>query len=795
MQDIPALFSAALQQYQVGLLPQAEQVCAQILRRDPYHVGTLFLLGLLDRQAGRSDQAVERLSQAVTLKPDFVEAHNSLGNALRDRNRLPEAVASYNAALRLSPDNVEVHNNLGVGLMDLGKKAEAVAHLQRAIQLNPNHAEACNNLGIALTGLGRLQEATTVLNRALQLRPNYIQAHNNIGVARMKLGLLQEAAASLRQAIALHPGYADAHINLGNVLIELGRPGEGEVSLRHALQLQPGSAEGHFNLGNALREQGKIAEAVESFRQAIRLKPHYAEAHNNLGNALTELGRPDEAVVSLQEALHLTPDHVEAHSNLGAAQMHDGKLDAAAASFQDAVRLNPQAADAHKNLGMTLLLLGKLEAGWAEYEWRMRCKEFAPKPFKQSAWDGASLAGKTILLYAEQGLGDALQFLRYAPLVKKLGCTVIFECPPALLPIVRSCAGIDRLVPANAASPDFDVHASLMSLPGILRTSLDNVPADVPYLSADPSLCERWQREMSGDRSFKIGIAWQGSPKYKGDKLRSIPLRFFAALAQVPGVHLYSLQKGPGSEQVSALAGAFPVIDLGSRLDEESGAFMDTAAVMKSLDLIVSSDTAIAHLAGALGAPVWTALPALPDWRWLLDREDSPWYPTMRLFRQTERGEWARVFERMANEVKKLMSQTVAPQHKKSTSVRVPISPGELLDKITILEIKDARLTDPTKLKNVRTELAELRGVCGQAVPASAQLDSLSGELRTVNEALWDVEDEIRLCERNCDFGPRFIELARSVYHKNDLRAAIKRKINDLLGADIVEEKSYAKYA
>ncbi len=404
-------------------------------------------------------------------------------------------------------------------------------------------------------------------------------------------------------------------------------------------------------------EQGRLEEAVASYEQALRLKPDYAEAHNNLGIALMEQGRLEEAVASYEQALRVKPDYAEAHNNLGIALGDQGNLEEAVASYQQALRLKPNYAEAHKNLALTWLLLGNFEQGWLEYQWRWQCKEFSPPGFQQPLWDGAALQGQTILLHAEQGLGDTLQFIRYAPLVQERGGTVLMACPAPLIRLLAGCPGIDRLIPQGGSLPPFDVHAPLLSLPKILGTTLVTVPAKVPYLFADADLTTQWGRELKQFPAFKIGIGWQGSPKYRDDRSRSIPLVHFEPLARLEGVQLFSLQKGPGTEQLRALADRFPVTDLGSRLDEASGAFMDTAAVMKNLDLVITSDTAIAHLGGALGVPVWVALPLVPDWRWLLHREDSPWYPTLRLFRQTERGNWPQVFERKAAEVKKLIAR------------------------------------------------------------------------------------------------------------------------------------------
>jgi ADP-heptose:LPS heptosyltransferase len=415
--------------------------------------------------------------------------------------------------------------------------------------------------------------------------------------------------------------------------------------------LKPSYAEAHANLGVALCTQRNFEEAMAHCKQGLQLKPDFAEAHTALGNVLKDLGQLEEAIACCREALRLKPNLATAHTNLGIALCEQMKVEDAVASFQQALRLQPDSAEAHKSLAMTWLLMGNFEQGWPEYEWRWKCEPSMLPGFRQPLWDGFPLQGRTILVYTEQGLGDALQFIRYAALVKGRGGQVLVACPASLVPLLASCPGIDRLIPQNGPLPHFDTHAPLLSLPGIFGTSLATVPANVPYLFADDVLIDHWRQELNQTSTFKIGIAWQGSPSYRRDRFRSIPLAHFAALTRSQGVHLLSLQKGPGTEQIQEVAGRFPVPDLGSRLDETAGAFMDTAAVMKNLELVITSDTAVAHLAGALGVPVWVALPFAPDFRWLQHREDSPWYPTMRLFRQTKPGDWAEVFERMAGEL------------------------------------------------------------------------------------------------------------------------------------------------
>jgi tetratricopeptide (TPR) repeat protein len=641
-----------------------------------------------------------------------------------------------------------MHKDLGNILFCQGKYECAVSNYQQALALNPDFAEAYNNLGAALTALERYEEAISNCRRAIQLRPDSPRAYNNLGNAHKGLGQLGEAVAAYQEALRFDPDLAEAHSNLGIALSSLDR----------------------------------LDEAIAHHRAALRCNPVYAPAYYNLGLVYTSRSHWEDAVAALQRAAQLQPDHAGVHFYLGWALGEQGKAKEAGLCYERTIQLNPDYADAHWALAHNRLLRGDLERGWTGYEWRWRLKVPVPHSVEEYLWDGSPLTGKTILLHTEQGLGDTLQFIRYAAVVKPQGGTVIVSCQKTM-PLLASCPGVDQLVAAGS-EPPFDVQAPLLSLPRILKTSLATVPAHVPYLFADVRHQGKWQSKLSRYRGFKIGIAWQGNPSFARDVTRSIPLIHFAPLARIEGVRLISLQQGPGTEQLEA--DPFPIIDLGTRLDKKSGAFMDTAAVMKNLHLVISCDTAIAHLAGALGVPVWLALPYVPDWRWLLEREDSPWYPSMRLFRQTEAVDWNGVFERMALRLSERLGAGTSPR-----PLTVEIAPGELIDKITILEIKLQKISDPVKQRNVHAECEALKSVRDRDLGQSEEIAVLTFELQAVNQRLWHVEDEIRLCEQAKDFGPRFIELARSVYQENDRRAALKRRINELLGSRIAEEKCY----
>jgi len=527
----------------------------------------------------------------------------------------------------------------------------------QVLQADPLHADALYLLGMSAYRRGRPDLAVESLRRAVALKPTTAFFHCHLGIAYRALDRLEDAIACYEKALRLQPDYGEAHNNLGAAFRGQGRLRESKECYEQALRCQPDFPPAHSNLGVAYQAEGRLDEAADCFRQALRLQPHFAEAYINLGTLLLAQAKLDESVSCYRQAVRCRPDYPVAHCDLGAALQRQGNAREALACFDEALRLKPDFADAHLAKSYTLLLAGDFERGWPEYEWRSRCPDFIMPRWRgpQPAWDGSPLGGRTILLHAEQGLGDTLQFIRYVPLVQERGGRVVVEVQAPLAHLLQSCSGIDQVIARGEVQPPFDVHAYLLSLPGLLSTTVATVPAKVPYLTADPALVAHWRTQLSAVPGFKIGINWQGSREHKMDSLRSVRLLEFAPLASLQGVHLFSLQEGAGTEQLGTLAGAFPVTDLGSRLDGPSGAFMDRAALMTNLDLVVTVDTALAHLAGALGVPVWVPLAFAADWRWLLDREDSPWYPSMRLFRQTRLGEWAPVFERLAAEVQKLL--------------------------------------------------------------------------------------------------------------------------------------------
>jgi Flp pilus assembly protein TadD len=618
------------------------------LQADPASVEALRLLGLLAHQAGNWGQAIACYREALRLRPGLAEVHNSLGAALAATGLFPDALSSFQEAVKLEPSYAEAHDNLGTALRLVGRLRDAEISYRKALELRSNFPQAHLHLGVVLALQGQLADAVTSFQTALRHRPDYVDGYMKLGDILKQLGRLEEAESAYRPALQLRPNLVEAHSSLGAVLTDRGQLMAAQESLHTALRLRPGFAQAHHYLGYLYQRMGQADEAEASYREALRLGPAAPQFFNNLGSLLLERGRLEEATACFQEALRLDPSFAGALSNVGVALQADGQFAEAEASFEQALRVDPAFAEARHNRSMLWLLQGKFEQGWPEYEWRWRTRASPLSSRPEPLWDGKHLRGKSILLYTEQGRGDTLHFIRYAAMVKQQGATVVVACPRELLGVLAGCPGVERLLPEDGPLPACDVRSPLLSLPGRCGTTLSTIPAQVPYLVADRGRVSHWRNYLAAVPGFKVGICWQGSPRHRDDRRRSVPLEQFAPLTTVPGVRLLSLQRGFGQEQWTKLAGYWPVVEVTGLAPDPAEAWVDSAALLGALDLVITVDTAVAHLAGALAVPVWVALPFAPDWRWLLGREDSPWYPTMRLFRQTRQGDWSGVFKRIA---------------------------------------------------------------------------------------------------------------------------------------------------
>ena len=594
----------------------------------------------------RYEEAVASCDRAIALNPDHVNAYNNRGIALRNLARPDEAIASYDKAIMLKPDEAVAYNNRGNAQQDLKRYGDAIASYSKAVALKPDYAHAYNNCGNALRALNRHGEAIVNHDRAIALNPDYAEAHNNRGHALRELMRYEDAVVSYDKAIALKPDYAEAYGGRGIALRNLARHEEAIISYDKAIALKPDHAEAYNNRGNALQDLRRYDEAIFSYDKALALTPDYAEACYHRGHALRELARHEEAVTSYDRAIALKPDYAEAYSNRGVALQDLKRFEQATADHDMAIALNPDSADLRLNQGLLLLQLGDFEQGWKLYEWRKKLsKPVGNRTFLQPVWLGQEdLKGKTLFIYWEQGFGDTLQFCRYAMLAKAREAQVILSVHDPLVRLVAQMDPAIRVVGSTQVPVDFDYHCPVMSLPLAFGTKVATIPSAAPYLHADEQKSGAWRSRLAALPGLKIGLVWAGSPENLVDRRRSITLNHFAPLTDVPGLCLIPLQKGEPSIQARTPPDGMVLHDWTEELND----FADTADLVEALDLVISVDTSVAHLAGALGKPVWILNRYDQCWRWLTGRCDSPWYPSARLFSQRDAGNWDDVIAQVA---------------------------------------------------------------------------------------------------------------------------------------------------
>lgn len=548
---------------------------------------------------------------------------------LYGQQKYEEAQRLCEAVIRSDACEAEAPHLLGLIAAIRGDYPAAIGHVTAAIALRPDRPEYFFNLGNIYNQSGRNAEAARLYRNALALAPDHAEAWFNLGNSLEAAGNHGEAVQAYREAIRCKPQYAKAWINLANVQRETGEFGEAEVCLRQVLQWAPGHVTARNNLGNLLRETGKLAESLEHLSAALATDKDNYRAWNNYGSALREAGRLREAIEAYREALRLKPDH----------------------------------AEAHLNLSMALLAAGEYAEGWREYEWRWqgaRENQGYNRNFPQSQWQGQPLHGETILLHAEQGLGDALQFIRYAPLVAKRGGRVVVECQPGLLALFARIPGIDKVIERGDALPDFSWHCPLMSLPHAFGTTLETVPAGIPYLAPDVGKVAEWKRFFNAGSNLRVGLVWAGNPRlhdpvsHQIDRRRSLHLSQLAPILATPATDFFSLQKGEPQAQLAQAD--FSLVDLGVRLHD----FDDTAALVSLLDLVITVDTSVAHLAGALGRSVWMLSRYDACWRWGAQGETTPWYPSMKIYRQAGYGDWTEPLAAMSRDLQVLAGRPAA---------------------------------------------------------------------------------------------------------------------------------------
>ena len=631
--------------HQAGRLAEAEQTYNRILATQPDHFDSLHLLGIVFHQRGEHAQALRHIDLALEINPNNIPALNSRGIALRELKRFEDALASYDRALKLLPDYAEALLGRGNVLQELRRFEEALASYDRAVAVRPDYVQAHANRGDILNGLERFEEALASYDRAVAIHPDFADAHAKRANVLHALKRFDEAMASHDRALELRPDLAEAHTNRGSTLHELKWFDEALASHDRALALRPDYTEAHYNRGNALHKLKRFEEALASYERALALRPDFVEALANRGVALHGLNRFEEALASYDRALAVRPDYAQAFVNQGDTLCELRRFEEALASYDRAIALRPDYVDAHCHEGMCRMLLGDFERGWQKLEraWIAVRQRPAMRNFSQPLLHGSNeLKGKTVLLHAEQGYGDVIQFCRYVPHVADQGARVIFEVYEPLRELMGSLSGVAQIAASDEPVPDFDTHCPLLSLPLALGAGSATIVSQTPYLRASPQAVMDWNERLGPRHRPRIGLAWSGRPSHDNDHNRSMRLRTFLPPLAGFDATFVSLLQEVRADDAPVLQGS-DVLDFSKELKT----YADTAALIANLDLVISVDTSVAHLAGALAKPLWLLLPFTPDWRWLLDRDDSPWYPTARLFRQDATREWDSVMARV----------------------------------------------------------------------------------------------------------------------------------------------------
>jgi tetratricopeptide (TPR) repeat protein len=650
-----------------GRVADAETIYHHILAADARRPEALYRLGLI--LLDRSDPAgLDLVRRAIAVKPDYAEAHMCLGNELQKKGRVDEAIACYQRAILFNGDYAEAYNNLAAMLQSQGRIDDAVAAYRRAVTLRPDYFDALANLANLLQGLDRPREAIPLVRRAVELRPDFAPAHAHLANALRLDGALIEAAEQCNMALKLDPRCALAHQTMGGIHFDAERFEEALESYKHTLELAPDAIDALVNSGLTLGRLGRHEEAHATLRRAVELSPRDSAAHFNLGNALEAMDRIPEALIEYRTAAALKPNDYQRQNNLGMSLFLLGQFDEAAVALEKATALDPARTEARFNLALNQLITGNFRDGWKNYEVRWCQPAFIKQKcnLNKPQWDGrppAPGAGNTLLICPEQGLGDMIQFVRFAPRAMQAGWKVILEVQSPLRALFESARPklADQFVtwpaPADKEFQGVDTLIHVGSMPMVL--DIDPTAPDFdarPYLQADPDRRAIWRERIGPATGPRVGLVWAGSPRHPMDNFRSIPLSAFAPLSRC-GASLFSLQLGPAAQQLLQPPPGLQITDLSDKIET----FADTAAILAELDLLITIDSAPAHLAGAMGRPCWLLLMQVPDFRWLMNRPDTPWYPSLRLYRQTQRHQWGPVIDRVASDLSKLSTQMRGP--------------------------------------------------------------------------------------------------------------------------------------
>jgi tetratricopeptide (TPR) repeat protein len=632
----------AVSLHQIGRFELAEQAYQDVLAVDPLQGDAYRLLGGLYLQHDQHEKALQMLQQAAPLRPDQPEIPNNIGIAYQNLGRLNDAIASFEQALKMKPDYAEGLNNLAHALHGLGLPSAAVVLFDKALTIKPDYLKAFCNLAAALRDLGRLNEAALRLQSAMKIIPNDADLFHEYGITLQQLNRLPEALKSFEQGLHLRPDHFASLSNYGSTLRDVGRIDEALAIYERALKLAPHRPEVFVNLGAVFWDMAQLDRAIECYDQALALKPDYVEAMVNLGNVLWAQGQSDAAREKYIQALKIKPDSVSVYSNLAALRHDVADLDGALELYEKALRIDPMHPEARFGRGIALLAYGQYREGWMLYEsglGRRVMRGISLYPTKP--WNGIAAPTKRLVILSEQGLGDVLQFVRYAALCRERMGKVIVLCPEPLVRLLAGCDGVDD-VRSTIDADQFDEHISILSLPYVFGTTLESIPANIPYLKVKPELAKKWSPQLVNLPGLKVGLVWAGSTRegqvnaHMLDRRRSLHLKQLLPLLDVPGVSFVNLQLGKPRGQMAELKLQSRLTDIMDGVND----FADTAAIINSLDLVITVDTSVAHVAGGLGKPVWIMSRYDACWRWLRNREDSPWYPSARIFGQPSMGDW-----------------------------------------------------------------------------------------------------------------------------------------------------------
>lgn len=657
--DTPSL-SAALARFQAGDLVGAEALCRDALAADQQNAEALHLFGVIAHRGGRNDIAIDHVRRAVASDGAIASFQNTLGYLLRIGKQHAEAIEALQKAIALQEDYADAHNNLGIAYAEAGNLDAAEAAYRTALSHRAEFPEAQNNLGNLLHRMGRADEALVAYDAATALRPDYAEAYANRGDACLSQGKADEALDAYQKAAEAAPNWPNGWFKLGNSLFQKNDFENALKAFRRSIDLNPNQPRGLTNLGATLEKLGRYEEAAMVLRHALVLSPDDVSGLKNLGHLVLKLGHAGEGLHLLRRAIELAPDDPDAHYTLGNALLRMEHLQEALASYARVRELQPATARAYFAPASVLLMNGQYKNGWAAYESRfdMAAYKTNVKNVHERLWDGGPLNGRRLLIHVEQGFGDTLEFVRYVSLVRqRAGEGKIFLlCEPELRRILETVEGVDEFYELGSnASITYDVQLPLLSLPHRFGTTVETIPNKTPYLKVPPGTKAKIKRRK--ETKIAVAFVWAGRPTHSDDRFRSCTVNWFSTLFDIPGVDFYSIQWGPRAGELEPHLKRKNVSSMTDQLTD----FAETAAIIDQMDLIISIDTAVAHLAGALGKPVWTILPFGGEWRWLFRREDTPWYPNMRLFRQPILGDWRPVFQRMGMALTQLANAKSQP--------------------------------------------------------------------------------------------------------------------------------------